>query len=344
MDILIFALIMFFSILAIILSCMVFTNAIEHLGEHLGLSNRTMGSIFAAIGTGLPETIVPLVAIFGAYLTNQPLEFSKQIGIGAILGSPFMISTFAFFITGLFIVIFTKLKLRKCEIEVDKPPILRDIKFFLFVYSLALVAAFVKFPFSKFLFAAVILGAYLTYIIRTIKKDDREDKIEKDVPLYFQVIPTNSQIHSLILCIQILFGILGIVYFSHLFVKSIIFFAHLTNTNPMILSLFLAPVATELPEMINSIIWVKNSKDNFAVANLTGAIVYQASVLTAIGILFTNWIFSPDALINVILVYASVLTFMFLLLQKERKMSVKPLIFSGFYWLIYVIYVILTRG
>ena len=343
MDILFYLVIMFVSILLIVLSCVVFTNAIEHLGEHLGLSNRTMGSIFAAIGTGLPETIVPIVAILGAYITHQPLEFSKQIGIGAILGSPFMISTFAIFITGVFIFIFAKMKFRDLSVNIDKKPILRDIKIFLISYTIALFASVIKFPYSKFIFALLLLSVYFTYIIRTIKKDDREDKTEEDIPLYFQIIPTNAKVHSMILILQILLSVIGIVYFSHLFVKSVIYFAQITQIHPMILSLFLAPVATELPEMLNSIIWVKGSKDNFAFANLTGAIVYQASVLTAIGVLFTDWVFNKYAFMNVLLVYASVLTFAFILF-KSKKISVKILFLNGFYWLIYVIYAVLTRG
>ena len=42
-----------------------FTNALEHLGEKLGISEGVTGSLFAAIGTALPETTVPIIALMG---------------------------------------------------------------------------------------------------------------------------------------------------------------------------------------------------------------------------------------------------------------------------------------
>jgi cation:H+ antiporter len=43
-----------------------FTNALEHLGERLGISEGVTGSLFATIGTALPETTVPILALMGS--------------------------------------------------------------------------------------------------------------------------------------------------------------------------------------------------------------------------------------------------------------------------------------
>jgi cation:H+ antiporter len=53
-----------FLLIGILVACQVFTNAIENLGEALNLNHEFTGSILAAVGTALPETILPLVAIF----------------------------------------------------------------------------------------------------------------------------------------------------------------------------------------------------------------------------------------------------------------------------------------
>lgn len=97
---LIHAILLIAMLFAIVVSCVVFTNAIEHLGKVCNLNEGAVGSILAAIGTALPETIVPLVAIFGAYLSGTSISTGQDIGIGAILGSPFLLSTLAMFITG----------------------------------------------------------------------------------------------------------------------------------------------------------------------------------------------------------------------------------------------------
>jgi cation:H+ antiporter len=56
-----------------------------------------------------------------------------------------------------------------------------------------------------------------------------------------------------------------------------------------VLSLVLAPFATELPEKANSFFWVRDGKDSLALGNITGAMVFQSTIPVSIGLLFTNW-------------------------------------------------------
>lgn len=55
------------------------------------------------------------------------------------------------------------------------------------------------------------------------------------------------------------------------------------------LSLVLAPLATELPEKMNSVLWMRQSKDTLAVGNVTGAMAFQATVPVALGLVITSW-------------------------------------------------------
>src|SRR5437870_8331393 len=73
------------SLFLILLSAELFTNGIEWVGESFGLSEGAVGSVLAAVGTALPETLLPLVAILLGHGTS-----GEDIGIGAILGAPFM--------------------------------------------------------------------------------------------------------------------------------------------------------------------------------------------------------------------------------------------------------------
>jgi len=85
-------------LLLILVAAEVFVNALEHLGEKLHISEGVTGSLFAAIGTAMPETLVPLLAIFsgtGNTATNE------EIGVGAILGAPLMLSTLSLSLVGL---------------------------------------------------------------------------------------------------------------------------------------------------------------------------------------------------------------------------------------------------
>ena len=50
------------------------------------------------------------------------------------------------------------------------------------------------------------------------------------------------------------------------------------------LSLVLAPLATELPEKANSFFWVQDGKDALALGNITGAMAFQATLPIAFGL------------------------------------------------------------
>ncbi|HLL57825.1 MAG TPA: hypothetical protein VK359_07870, partial [Rubrobacteraceae bacterium] len=56
-----------------------------------------------------------------------------------------------------------------------------------------------------------------------------------------------------------------------------------------LISLVLAPLATELPEKFNSVIWLREDKDTLAFGNITGAMVFQSTLPVSLGLLFTRW-------------------------------------------------------
>jgi len=77
-------------LLVILIASELFTNALEHLGDKLGISEGVTGSLFAAVGTALPETMVPLLALLSG---TANASVNEEIGVGAILGAPLMLST-----------------------------------------------------------------------------------------------------------------------------------------------------------------------------------------------------------------------------------------------------------
>ena len=86
------------SLVVILAGAELFTNGIEWVGEGFGLSEGAVGSVLAAVGTALPETLLPIVAILSGHSAGD------EIGIGAILGAPFMLTTLAMFALGVTVV------------------------------------------------------------------------------------------------------------------------------------------------------------------------------------------------------------------------------------------------
>src|SRR4030067_523687 len=121
----------------ILIAVEVFTNALEHLGERLKISEGVTGSLFAAVGTALPETMVPLLAIFAGTADSR---LNEEIGVGAILGAPLMLSTLSLCLMAIAV-------LRKRGVHGHLSPersgLERDLNFFLFAFSLSAIALFI---------------------------------------------------------------------------------------------------------------------------------------------------------------------------------------------------------
>ncbi|MGI6225782.1 MAG: sodium:calcium antiporter [Peptococcales bacterium] len=317
-------------LLIILIGAGFFTNAVEWLGCRLGLSEGAVGSIFAAVGTALPESIIPIVAIL---FSND--SDTAHIGIGAILGAPFMLGTLALFITGISARCFTWRGPGIHTLNVDRRVIVRDLSFFVLMYSLALAVSFSKQEVVHNITAIILVVAYIYYVTKTIKSGKKISN-EGLRPLYccFWKKP------GLFVILLQTFVALGLIIWgaTH-FVEGVKVLANLMAIPSLVLALIIAPIATELPEKFNSVIWIAQKKDTLALGNITGAMVFQSSIIPAFGILFTPWQLNSVAMLSGILVLTSIIILTgHLLLRKSLYTSM--LIFSGFFYLIFLAFVI----
>lgn len=342
MDFLTHFTIAIFSLIAIVLSCIIFTNAIEYLGEKLSLNSNAVGSILAVLGTGLPETIVPIVAILGSIFISKDLNVGQEIALGAIFGSPFMLSSFALFILGILFAILIFKKKRENIFKADYKNITRDYKYFSFAYFIALSATFTTNLQIKYLIALGLIILYFLFAYRTILRSKTQNEGQEKLKLYFKKFlnPQNDFQNNIILFSQIALSLLLLLFSTHFFVEEIKYFSICLNLNPAILSLVITPFATELPEITNSIIWFRQGKDELALSNIIGAIVFQATILCALGIILTPWVLNLSILINCILTIFCACLFVFFAL-KTKKITLCALISCGLFYFAYILFLIL---
>lgn len=319
-----------FSLGIILLGAEVFTNGVEWLGKKLKLGEGAVGSIFAAVGTALPETLIPVIA-----LMSHSGEGGLEVGIGAILGAPFMLGTLAFFVVGITVLLFRS---TKQAMFIDAKVLLRDLKFFLIAYSLAVLASFLPYDFLKNIIVVILLGSYFVYVFKTIRSCCGEDNIQgKLPPLYFSRQSTNPRIN--VIAGQIALALLIIVVGAELFVSSVQKVALGAGIPVFVLALIITPVATELPEKFNSIIWVRRGKDTLAMGNITGAMVFQSSVIPALGIALTPWVLSPLALASALLALTSAgIQYYFLL--RNRTLFPAGLLLGGAFYALFIFLVV----
>ena len=347
MDLLFYFLV---SLFAILLSCIVFSNAVEWLGARLNLSHGITGSILAAVGTALPETIVPLVAIFwGTSKENlvkvltgkaETLNSVNQISMGAIIGAPFMLSTVAFFLIGLSSWLYFKSKRRKSDvINMDKTVLERDLKFFIISFSLGFLAIFLN-HFFHVILAIVMLLLYLIYLYQTIKEEKgseyKGEELEEGLDpflltKFFPILKPTVFLISL----QLAFSLICLVISAHHFVEVIKDVSYKLAFPVFVISLLLTPLATELPEKFNSWMWIRQKKDTLAVGNISGALVFQSTFPVTIGLLFTSWHVTSTL---------SYLTFIFCLVNaiiilwslKKNKLNYKTFLLCGVFYVVYL--------
>ena len=319
------------SIIAIVLACMTFTESIEHLGKKFNLGNNATGSILAVIGTGLPETIVPIIAIFSSYFSNIQLTTAQDIAHGAIIGSPFILSTLVLFILGL-ILLFKK----QNKLNINHKDILRDCRYFFIAYLFSFLFYFEAFKNYKFIAPILLIALYFIFTYRTIKKEENAKCENGLCKLLFQKFIKN---YNLAIFSQIIVSLIILSISTHFFVSEIKHFSHLLNISPLILSLLITPIATELPECINSIIWLKQDKDELALANIFGAIVFQATIVFSIGITLTNWIIDRNILINsIIMTIFAIIFSLSILIQK--KINALLLVICGLLYFVFLVFIL----
>jgi cation:H+ antiporter len=289
---------------------MVFCNALEHLGEKIGISEGVTGSIFVAVGTALPETIVPIIALFGAATGAGEINVGNEIGVGAILGPPLMLSTLS-----IALMAFSVLKKRGWhgQIRPERTGLLRDLKFFSFGYLLAILLAyshnFYRNHVVDVFVVAVLLLSYFFYVMLTIRassalvKEGHATEAEDELYLthFFKIPNTFATV-----AVQALIGLIGLIYFAHVFIEGITGTSAALGIPAFILSVVLIPIATELPEKVNSILWIRKGKDTLAFGNITGAMVFQGLLLPVLGITLTTWELPLEKAISCITTFIAV--------------------------------------
>ncbi|HET9162071.1 MAG TPA: sodium:calcium antiporter [Solirubrobacterales bacterium] len=284
------------SFAVILAGALLFTNAVEWLGHRLQLGEGAVGSVLAAVGTAMPETLVAIVALIGAK------QGADQVAIGAIVGAPFLLGTLAMGLVGLFAYLYRDRREQGLELDAHRPTLERDLLFFLVFFVLSLALAWGAPAALRIPVGILALLAYPIYIQRTLARGGEVQEHGTLDPLVFERRPERRMDPGLgVSALQLLVGLAAMVGGAHLFVDELLKIATDLGVEAVVLALILAPLATELPEKVNSFFWVRDGKDSLALGNITGAMVFQSTIPFGIGLLFTDWALSANAALSVAL-------------------------------------------
>jgi cation:H+ antiporter len=281
------------SFAVILAGALLFTNAVEWIGYRLQLGEGAVGSLLAAVGTAMPETLIAIVAL---------LEGSKSedVAVGAIVGAPFLLATLAMGLVGLSAYLYRHRRPQGISLSADVRTLDRDLVFFLVFFALALALGFGAPDWLRLTAGVGFIAAYPAYVWLTLAQGGTAQAEETLNPLIMARGDMRSGEPGMrIAVLQFLVGLGAMVGGAHLFVEELLNVAEAVGVEAIVLSLVLAPLATELPEKVNSFFWVREGKDSLALGNITGAMVFQSMIPVGIGLLFTDWDLSGNAAVSV---------------------------------------------
>jgi cation:H+ antiporter len=266
----------------IYVACEFFVNGVEWVGRKLGIAQNAVGTVLAAFGTALPESVVTFVAVVLGTTSE-----AKDVGVGAALGGPLVLATLSYAATGWSILLFRKRRSQGGKLLIAGRRLARDQIAFLAIFVVKVVLGFVAFP-GKPLTGFVFLAAYGVYFWTELRQlsPDVEGDLE---PLRMR--PRQTDPHAGWVFLQTGLALVAVFVGSQVFVAQLEDLAVGLGVPGHIVALLLSPVATELPETMNAIIWVRQGKERLALANISGAMMIQATVPSALGLLFTPWRF-----------------------------------------------------
>jgi len=302
------AIILVFSFAIILAGSELFTNGVEWAGHRLEIAEAAVGSLLAAVGTALPETFIPAVALLSG---RESPQAHTAVGLGAIVGAPLMLSTVALLVMGVAALAFRRRRGR-IALRVVREDARRDLSFFFPVFLCLVIAG--TFELDSTLrhgLVIVLLIVYASYCVVLLRLKRAADA-DVEHGLYFESIFRGDPLKpgALATAAQVIVGTLAILFGAIEFVDQIILFSAHANLNPGVLSLILSPLATELPEKYNSVVWIRQGKDHLALANITGAMVFQSCIPVALGLAYSPWhLTNPEllagsiALASVVILY-----------------------------------------
>lgn len=299
-----------------------FVNSVEWLGVHLKMGTLAIGTILAAIGTALPESIVTLVAV-----TMSHGKHAKDICVGAAMAGPLALGTIAYGVTGF--VLWRQKKANKVEptVAIDLSRLPGDQKWFLGINFFKIALGLIAFAWKPAL-GLVFFVLYGLYFYREMSADaEIHDHADLD-PLKIQ--PKKARPDSWAIALQTLVTLTIIFFASQLFVAQLEWAGPAIGIPATMTALLLSPIATELPEVMNAVIWVRQGKTALALANISGSMMIQTTIPTGIAILFTTWKFD-SSLISASIVTSLAVVYLLWLLATKRFTSGRIAAVAGLY-------------
>lgn len=310
-----------------------FTNAVEWIGAMYGLTRSAVGAVVAAIGSSLPETTLAAVALL---LLRDPQ--SQEIGIGAVLGAPFMLTTIVFGLLGIAAYVRTTRKQSKGILAAPLELATFGLSLFLLTFALVVGASFAPTRAVRTAATIAVIALYAFYIYRQL----RVKGIESDEsPPRLRLWAKGGKPPIALVGVQLVLALAVTGFASRWFIGSVSAASVAAGLPAFVVSLFLSPIATELPEAMNVLVWLRRGMDELALGNVLGAMMFQTSIASGIAMLASPWRLGYSAYAACLAAFAAALIVLVATLARKRVESL-PLALCGVIYLAFLVFVLFS--
>lgn len=253
-----------FGIVVVLKSADWLTNGAVGLATKLGISQIVIGLTIVAIGTSMPEFFVSIVSA---------IKETPDLAVGNIVGSNIFN-----------VLLIVGVAATVAPIAIQRATVRRDIPIAI-VASIMLTFMMLDDNISR-IDALILFAAFIAFIWITLR-NSKNDANEKDASTE-KVIPTWKSV------LFIIFGLVGLVLGSNIFVDNASSLAHGWGISDAIIGLTIVAGGTSLPELATSAVAARKGDSGIAIGNVLGSNVFN--ILMILGL---TGIISPMHIQNI---------------------------------------------
>lgn len=253
-----------FGIVVVLKSADWLTNGAVGLATKLGISQIVIGLTIVAIGTSMPEFFVSIVSA---------IKETPDLAVGNIVGSNIFN-----------VLLIVGVAATVAPIAIQRATVRRDIPIAI-VASIMLTFMMLDDNISR-IDALILFAAFIAFIWITLR-NSKNDTNEKDASTE-KVIPTWKSV------LFIIFGLVGLVLGSNIFVDNASSLAHGWGISDAVIGLTIVAGGTSLPELATSAVAARKGDSGIAIGNVLGSNVFN--ILMILGL---TGIISPMHIQNI---------------------------------------------
>lgn len=257
-------LLLIFGIVVVLKSADWLTNGAVGLATKLGISQIVIGLTIVAIGTSMPEFFVSIVSA---------IKETPDLAVGNIVGSNIFN-----------VLLIVGVAATVAPIAIQRATVRRDIPIAI-VASIMLTFMMLDDNISR-IDALILFAAFIAFIWITLR-NSKNDANEKDASTE-KVIPTWKSV------LFIIFGLVGLVLGSNIFVDNASSLAHGWGISDAVIGLTIVAGGTSLPELATSAVAARKGDSGIAIGNVLGSNVFN--ILMILGL---TGIISPMHIQNI---------------------------------------------